>query len=498
MKIVLITAAKFIIVVSSIKICWSMKTIFKNAEIITGDGKTVINRGYVVVHGELITEVGKGRYREKVNDEVIDCKGKILIPGIVNHHEHYLTFGPTLTGEHPIYKEQVIEHLNTHLMQGTTTILNVDGLVTPEEAKITQRCHPINLKTCTMHMPEFIKAIETITGCPGLKSEHRNATIEGSLKKGAVAIGEVEELTVIALLFCVPELLWRRTGKLVSLNQVRALKKAILGDVENPPTFDSEKISGLLESAGLAGIMTPEEIKSFMEKKILKPHILCRDVYVKTGELAEKFGAPMIVHHALESKDWVLKLMRKHGKKVNIIAAHCDSVTFEDIEESVEITRQLKKLGSINNITSYLDNHTKLTEICVRLFEEKLVDNICTDALSKHDSMLFFIEKLIEEKLTTLCEAIKMVTSGVVQAIPDLAPNRGLVRAEKIADLVLLDGDKISNVDMVMLGGEIILKDGDRPNESIPLMEPPVYGPGGRPPKRDLKTKLPVRLCNDL
>lgn len=475
-----------------------MRTIFKNAEIITGDGKTVIDRGYVVTRGELITEVGKGRYLGNINDETIDCRGKILIPGIINHHEHYLTFGPTLVGEHPIYKEQVIEHLNTHLTQGTTTILNVDGLVTTEETKMTQRCHPINLKTCTMHIPEFIKAIEMITGCPGLKPEHRNATVEGSLKKGAVAIGEVEELTVIALLFCMPELLWRKTGRMISLEQTCALKKELLGDVEHPPPFDAKKIGALMESAGLAESMSPEELKTFMEEKILKPHILCRDVYAKTGELAEKYRAPMIVHYALESKNWVLKLVKKHGRKVNIIAAHCDSVTFDDIEESVEITRQLKKMGSINNITSYLDKHTKLTDICVRLFEEKLVDNICTDALSKHDSMLFFIEKLIDEKLTTLCEAVKMITSNVVRAIPDLAPHRGLIQKGKIADLVLLEGDQMSNVDMVMIDGEIVVKGGDRPRESIPIMEPPVYGPGGRPPKRDLKTKLPVGLCNNL
>ncbi len=349
-----------------------------------------------------------------------------------------------------------------------------------------------------MHLPDFIKSIEMITGCPGLKPEHRKATIEGSLKKGAVAIGEVEELTVIALLFCIPELIWRKTGKFISLDQARGLKKALLGDVEHLPPFDPEKISSLMEAAGLSGIMSPEELKSFMEEKILKPHILSRDVYVKTGELAEKFKAPMIVHYALESKDWVLKLVKKHGKKVNIIAAHCDSVTFDDIEESVEITRQLKKMGSINNITSYLDNRTKLTDICVRLFEENLVDNICTDALSKHDSMLFFIEKLIDEKLTTLHKGIQMITSNVVQAIPDLAPHRGLIRAGKIADIVLVEGDQISNVDMVMIGGEIIMRDGDRPRESIQLMDPPVYGPGGKPPKRDLKTKLPIRLCNDL
>lgn len=62
-----------------------MKTLFKNALILTPDGGT-INNGEVAVDGAYITYVGQKA--EGGFDRVIDCRGKMLTPAFYNTHCH--------------------------------------------------------------------------------------------------------------------------------------------------------------------------------------------------------------------------------------------------------------------------------------------------------------------------------------------------------------------------------------------------------------------------
>jgi len=65
-----------------------MSILFKNAEIITGtEPDFVIRGGYVAVEGERITEVSRGLPSGSF-DRVIDCKDKVLMPGLYNAHNH--------------------------------------------------------------------------------------------------------------------------------------------------------------------------------------------------------------------------------------------------------------------------------------------------------------------------------------------------------------------------------------------------------------------------
>ncbi len=481
----------------SIKANQLMKTVFDGGKIVTGDGNTIIEKGYVVTHDGLITEVGKGSYsKTHKSGRIIEASDKLIIPGIINHHEHYLTFGPGIVGEYPWYEEKVIENLNKHMLQGTTTILNQDGLITPEEFAKTNYLHPINLKTTTLHIKPYIEAAEIISECPGLSEEHRKLTVGEMVNNGAVAIGEVEELTTLST-FYFPKIIKKRTGYYITSKDARRLLRAILGNVDNPPDFDPQKVNSILEDIDLAEKLDPVEIKNLFEETILKQHKICKKVYSEAGRLGAKYNIPVVVHYSLECMNWVVELAEKFAKKVNIIAAHCDSVTFSDVEAAIETTKKLKKMGVIANTTSYMKNHNEITDISARLFEENLVDNICTDGIMEHDSILFFIERLMEENLVGLSEAIAMVTSNVVDAIPNLAPHRGLIKEGKIADLVLVDEQEISNVEKVMIGGEIVVENGARPREEVPLMEPSVYDPEGRNPVRSLYTKLPSKLTRE-
>ena len=66
-------------------------TLFTNAIVLTMDGKlNQYDPGAVVVKGDSIIAVGLEAEitKEYTADEVIDCGGKVLMPGLVNAHTH--------------------------------------------------------------------------------------------------------------------------------------------------------------------------------------------------------------------------------------------------------------------------------------------------------------------------------------------------------------------------------------------------------------------------
>lgn len=66
---------------------------FKNARIITMEGDEVIERGTIVVENNMITAVGTGRQvKIPAGAEIIDCRGKTIMPGIIDVHAHVGNF----------------------------------------------------------------------------------------------------------------------------------------------------------------------------------------------------------------------------------------------------------------------------------------------------------------------------------------------------------------------------------------------------------------------
>ena len=74
--------------------------LFQNARIITVDAENkIIENGYVFVHQNKILAVGEGDFFENRKadsiirfDSIIDCKGKTIMPGLVDVHAHLWTF----------------------------------------------------------------------------------------------------------------------------------------------------------------------------------------------------------------------------------------------------------------------------------------------------------------------------------------------------------------------------------------------------------------------
>ncbi len=164
-----------------------------NGTIITGDGKSVVEGSSVIIENGLIASLPRVRYipYNAYADRVIDAKGGLIFPGVINIHAHGITFGPFFPyGWKRLSDERVIGNLNTHLLQGTTTLLNGDGLALPAEVEAVNKMHPANVKTCTLHTPENIRAGDVTAG-QGIQDRHRRFTAEEAVRLGAVAIGEV-------------------------------------------------------------------------------------------------------------------------------------------------------------------------------------------------------------------------------------------------------------------------------------------------------------------
>ena len=121
--------------------------VIRDGAVITGDGTTILNPATVYVEGDRILEVRSGRVPlVSEGDTVLDAHDHVVFPGLINIHTHGCTTGPFLpTAAAPLSREQALKNLDKHLSFGTTTIVNADGFVLPEEAAEMDSIHPTHL-----------------------------------------------------------------------------------------------------------------------------------------------------------------------------------------------------------------------------------------------------------------------------------------------------------------------------------------------------------------
>jgi adenine deaminase len=97
------------------------------------------------------------------------------------------------------------------------------------------------------------------------------------------------------------------------------------------------------------------------------------------------------------------------------------------------------------------------------MFSAGLVDTISTDyAGGHHDPILLAIDRATKAGVVRLPAAIAMATANVADAIPGVAPRRGRVVPDAIADLTITDPARLDRVRTVMIGGDIVVRDGRR------------------------------------
>ena len=429
-----------------------MRVDIVNGAVVTGNGTDVLENSSVVTENGTIRRVYRRSSTWPItwySHRVIDAEGGLIIPGLVNIQVHGVTPGPLFPeGWTRIPDERIIANLNTHLLQGTTTVLSNDGFSLPVEVQNIDKIHPINVKTCTLHSPKNLILAEAAGGGEGLTEFHRKFTAAEAVASGAVAIGEVGSTGTS---FGTSEKS-RKLGVEVSAPDALALNNAVEAN-------DEAAIKSVLKRIGVD--ITVEAAKKLVYDTSVFPIKASTEAVKETIELSNKLGVPALIHTTNYTRDAEMLVSRELGPK--LIALHVN-YTFTP-EEAVRVAKEFRKNGSRIEVIS-LDAFgakqlDKTPELTFALLREGLVDIISTDYIGGyHDAILLVIKKAIEEKLVTLPKAIRMATSAPAEYIPGLAPRRGLIKPGNVADITVVDRDDITKVKYVIIGGKIVVEEG--------------------------------------
>lgn len=427
-----------------------MRTLIIDATLVDGTGAPPREGVTVVLEDELVVEVMDRRapYYDR-GAPILDARGGYVIPGIINHHVHGLTRGPLMiVGEPPLTDERVRANLDRLLTQGVTTAMNVDGFATVEEAVAASRFHPVNVKVSTLHTPTHLRwATEGPFPFGGVREKH-HWTLEKMLERGAPAVGEAgpgvdahwSDYTLI------PETLASRYGVRVTMEEARGLRQAA-------ERSDRGRVGELLDGQGVGA----GETNAFfaLYEATLEWRKLAQASLEEAIAAAKDFDDPLVLHHTPGTFDVVLEATGELGGRV--IAGH-SNFQIHDPDDAARRARELRGRGAWIDIMSGDAFSTRefhpTPDVTFRLLSDGLVDLISTDyAGGFWDPMLLVVEKAAEAGALKLEEGVRMMTSAPAEAIPRLAPDRGRVSPGAVADVVVTQPGRLSDVRAVFVSG---------------------------------------------
>ena len=100
MQLTFLLTGIFMIVTSSLTFSQENKRAFINGKIYTVDNNMTIAQTVIVQNGKIIF-VGSYNDAQKIIDdktELIDLKGKLMLPGFIDNHTHFISGGFYLLG----------------------------------------------------------------------------------------------------------------------------------------------------------------------------------------------------------------------------------------------------------------------------------------------------------------------------------------------------------------------------------------------------------------
>ncbi len=422
-----------------------------NGNVITGDGKSFLEDTSVVIENGLITDLPRLGYipYNFYSHRVINAKGGIVMPGLINIHAHAICFGPPLLWAWtPLPEERVFANLNNHLLQGTTTILDSDGFVLPFENESINKVHPINVKMATLHTPKNFRAAELASGLQ-FDEWHRKFTAEEAVSHGAVALGEVGSPGTSYGTYEKS----MRLGKPLLARDAFDLDEAVLAD-------DDQALRRAMKKAGLED-MTLDEVKNLVRETSIIPIEAHNEAILETIEYVPKLGIPALLHTEPPSREVLLQAAKELGPMV--VATHVNHHMTP--EEMIAIAKEVKAAGA--HVEVFSADHFAAKQIeadptgAFALLEQDLVDVLVTDySGGYHDPILLLIKKAVEKGVVSLPKAVKLATSSPAAIIPRLAPQKGLIEPGKVADIIVVDKEDITRVRYVIIAGRIVVEDG--------------------------------------
>jgi len=436
--------------------------LIKEAGLVTGDGMTFLDKANIVIRGDKIVYVDQEKPSGVTFTNILEGKDKLVLPGIINIHAHGIIPGAPLfsNASDPLPGNQANKNLLTHVSQGTTTILNVDGFAHPQLISQAMSTCPINLKTATTHYPKAYIAARRIDAS-GLKGqeEKRIEKIIENFPDIVVAVGEVGSGDMLGggvhdYKF-IPEMIKRETEVVIDEYQARRLKEAVLGKKIAPDSYNPEKVESVLREIGLENY-SPERALDKISQTILPSFGIAIEALEEGADLAEKYKLPFIMHTAAPSMSKVEEIARLGNL---LVAGHCNHPSF-DMKEGIALIKRLREKGAIIDISTFdtLDSPEREKELSFffAIIEAGLADVVSTDyGGGNHSPILEVLELAIDQKVITLPEAISLVTRNPSRAIPRLAPGRGVIVPGAVADMVIVNRDKISQVEDIIIEGTL-------------------------------------------
>src|SRR3990172_7961603 len=329
--------------------------LIKDTGIVTGDGRTILEKAHIVISGQRISYVDREKPAGVNFARVIEGRNTWTLPGIINIHTHGTIPGaPLFSSASKSSPQEVIErNLRRHLSQGTTTLLNLDGFAAPEKVTLAQKLTPINIKTGSTHYPKAYLAAKKIDA-QGLASqkeleiselvlEHPGLIVAvGEAGSGATLGGGVQDYKYI------PEMIKKETGAVISETEARELKEAVLGREISAKLFDSKKVAQILRQVGLGDYSTGWA-REKIEETVLPGFKLSLDSLDEGAKLAKRYRLPLVVHTALPSRVEIESL-KSLGPL--LVAGHLNHPSFE-LAEAITLAKKLKQAGDFIDISTF-------------------------------------------------------------------------------------------------------------------------------------------------
>ncbi|NOZ22093.1 MAG: amidohydrolase family protein [Planctomycetes bacterium] len=449
-----------------------MDTVIKNGTVITGDGKAVLEKTWVGIEDDRICAVSRNTDAlagaERGATQVIDAAEMLVIPGVINAHTHGCSVGPLFSSAAaPLSMERVLRNVDRHLLQGTTTLVNVCGMGLMEEVDEVARRHVVRIRAGTNHFPSAFKAARMVDGA-GLTPRHLETTAEAMLEAGAVLLGEAGSGATlgggVSIYKYIPEAIAGETGVHITAKQAEELKQAVLGRVMQRDAFDADAVAKVLHAYGLGGKLSVKRAREIVDSIAYAPAESALVGFREAASLSAKTSVPVVFHNALPSGRRLLELAQEfEGTRARLVAGHTNHNSFS-VEESVRIARDLRNLGVVIDISTLDGAITRWMtgpEHIEALLSEDLVDTISTDYAGGHwDGILEMIQYAWRRGLVTLPRGIAMATGNVARTFPEVAPDRGLIEPGKVADMVLVDQTNVGRVEKVLIGGSLVADGG--------------------------------------
>jgi predicted amidohydrolase len=450
-----------------------LRTIIVNGHVVPGDDEKILRDHSIVVEDGIIQDViDQAILPYDPADNVIDARGALIIPGIINHHSHGGVAAPfNCFGEKTLSLQRILYNLNRHTVQGTTTLINACGWPTIGEIEIINKLHPLNIRGTTAHSQSHLKHARFVDG-QGIKTWHEAMTLETMLERGAVAIGEAGPPCAA---YGTPQI-GRELGVTVSVRHIENIKRAVLGPGINPSEFDESATKVAIKEAGLEHLLDCVQTQDLIHRHVLKPYEMTKDCIDELSSYALQYSVPMLFHNTRDTMEMTFELASRLGRL--LIALHTN-YTFT-AGEAVACAREIKKHGAWVDIFTGDAFGVRMfhqsPEVAFALFREGLVDLVSTDYIAGYwDPILLVMEKAIEADLITLPGAIQKISHDVVTAIPRIGTERGVISEGKVADLAIVNPKRISEVDTVIIGGCPAVQNGRirKPRSFLPTCSNP-------------------------